>query len=568
MIMKKEDVEILDKISETQTNWKFNTRQAYNSAVNKYTEFHGKSLSELIKEAEKEEDEGLPWRKRQLKTRLSSFRTYVYKEKLLNTAKSYFTKVRAIYRYLDIEVHKLPSISEKAGNHPIPIYYEDLPTNEKIRLACDVSDPLMTAILIFMSSSGQAAKETLNLTVRDFIKATREYHTIKIETGHDNRYEGEISTDNQELQIIKDDIIITEPKMILNKVIKDLIGVDEKMYPDFQIQRDKTKKYYRTSCSDEATRAIVNYLLTRPDKIDFDEKLFKINENYFYERFNEINNTLELGKIGSRNKFTSHMLRKFHASNLEKSVKKEDGTVEKGMGEKEIDALQGKVKYGTRKSYFFNDYDSLRELYIQFVDRLKIYGNKDDDFRTEEYKELEEKLKEEIAAKDKIINDVVGENLKIKKDTEEFKNEINKEMKKVNEKLEKHDPLIKKAEAEAEKEELINQILDDVNLIEILNSIHREREVIDVKNIYFLREIVKLMSEKDLSKWKEEEIKKAIDEIIDKVKPIDEMRITTKSLEKSNSGMKLLQNDKNLFEKAVKDIFEQMNTPFIKKEKK
>lgn len=567
--MKKEDVEILDNISKMQ-NWETKTRSGYNDAVNRYIEFHGESLSELIKEAENEEDEGLPWRKRQLRTRLLNFRAFVYKKHLENTAKSYFTRVQTIYRFLEIELHKLPRVSEKVGNKAIPIYYEDLPTNEKIRLACDISDPLMTAILIFMSGSGQAKNETLNITIRDFIKATQKYHTVEIETTIDTtKYEGEVSTNRQELKIVKDDKIVTDHKEILNSIIKDLMIVEEKMYPDFQIKRGKTNKYYRTSCSDEATRAIVNYLLTRTDKIDFDNKLFKTNETYFFERFKEINKKLELGKIGNRNSFTSHMLRKFHASNLNKAVKMPDGTVEKGMEEDEIDALQGKVKVGTRKSYYFNDYDSLRERYIQFADRLKIYDSANEsDFRTEKYKELEKQLKHELEEKNKIISNIAGENLKLKQDTEEFKNEMNKKIEKVNEKLTKHDPIIKKAEAEAEKEELINQILDDDNLIEILNSIHYEREDIDVQNIDFLREVVRLMNEKDLSKWKEDEIKKAINEIIDKVKPIDKMRIITKSLGKSNSMIKKLVGDKALLENLAKEVFEQMNTPFIKKQKK
>ncbi|MDR2623840.1 MAG: hypothetical protein LBC39_04620 [Methanobrevibacter sp.] len=112
-------------------NWEKTRRKSYNDAVNRYTEFHGKSLSELIKEAEDEEDERLPWRKRQLRTHLLNFRAFVYKKYFENTAKACFARVKDIYKFKEIELQKLPRINDKAANKPEPIYYEDLPTNEK-----------------------------------------------------------------------------------------------------------------------------------------------------------------------------------------------------------------------------------------------------------------------------------------------------------------------------------------------------------------------------------------------------------------------------------------------------
>jgi len=431
MIMKKEDIKIMDRIAKTNRNWTRTSRLNYNTAITRYTEFNNKSLKELIQEAEKEDKEGIRWNERKLRERLLNFRAFLYDKYILRTAKAYFKRVTVVYKDLGVEIKDLPGISDKNAKVNPPIYYEDLPTNEKIRWGCDVSDPLMTAVLIFMSSSGQARKETLNLTIRDFMKATQKYHSVEVATiVNPSKYEGAVLSKPKKIEIIEDGKIITDPKKILNRVCMDLIVVKEKMYPDFEIKRDKTGKYYRTICSDEATRAIVNYLLTRTDKIDFDKRLFKTNPTYFYQRFQDINEKLGLGKLESGiNKFTSHMLRRFHASNLAKSIENPDSTTEKGMKEKEIDGLQGREKSGSRKSYFFNDYQGLRARYIQYSDRLKIYTNENKDFRTDQYKELEKELEDKLNQKNKIISNMAGENIHLKKENEELstvKNEVDK----------------------------------------------------------------------------------------------------------------------------------------------
>ena len=58
----------------------------------------------------------------------------------------------------------------------MPIYYNDLPDKELLRHILKMVNPLMKAIILFMTSSGCAKRETLNITVHDFIDATYDYH--------------------------------------------------------------------------------------------------------------------------------------------------------------------------------------------------------------------------------------------------------------------------------------------------------------------------------------------------------------------------------------------------------
>ena len=140
---------------------------------------------------------------------------------------------------------------------------------------------------------------------------------------------------------------------------------DKDIIPTFYLKRIKTNKYYYTFCSPEANKEIINYLLLRED-LDNDNlnelPLFKCNVAYFERHFAKINNTLNLGKIGAHNKFKSHILRKFHATNLYNN----------GMSLEEVDALQGRSKDLTHSSYFTEDPSRLKEKYIKHLGCLTI----------------------------------------------------------------------------------------------------------------------------------------------------------------------------------------------------
>ena len=57
--------------------------------MKKYTEFCGKSLTELLEEAEAEEDAGIKWKKRKLKRRRLTLRQYRLDNVSLNTVNTY-----------------------------------------------------------------------------------------------------------------------------------------------------------------------------------------------------------------------------------------------------------------------------------------------------------------------------------------------------------------------------------------------------------------------------------------------------------------------------------------------
>lgn len=295
MIM--EDNEILQEFFTTR-NLKQRTIVGYKDAVRIYKEFTGLTLQLLFDEAEKEEEKGVRWKHRKFKKRLIGFRTYLQNKYAIGTAKIHFQRIKSLYLHFEIEIHQLPVVSKVNVSQNV-INFNDIPNIEIIEKALKIANPLMRAMILFISSSGCARRETLNLTVGDFIGATKQYH------GKDDVYEA--------LNILKDreDIILT-----------------------FHLNRQKTNKQYFTFCSPEASTAITYYLLDKSTKLQPEMKLFKINLKYLNNLFHEINDKLSLGKAGPYNRFRSHILRKFHAVQLYND----------GMSMEDVDSLQVEVK--------------------------------------------------------------------------------------------------------------------------------------------------------------------------------------------------------------------------------
>lgn len=340
------------------------TAEQYQIALNFYSKFQEKPLSELLSEADAEEEQGIRWKNRKLKQRLLKYRNYLYEKYVKSTADLKFALIKTFYKHYEIEIHDLPTLNKKNIKLSVPLKFKDLPDKELIKKALKIANPLMRAIILFMSSSGCARAETLSLSVQDYLDATREYHNTND---------------------------ISEAVRVMH---------DQDIVPTFYLKRIKTNKYYFTFCSPEANREIINYLLLRED-LDNDKlsetQLFKCNTAYFERHFAKINNTLNLGKIGAHNKFKSHILRKFHATNLYNNK----------MSLEEIDALQGRSKEATHSSYFTEDPTKLKEKYIQHLDCLTINMDVNQlDIKSPEFVQLENEnmtLRDELDKMDDIM---------------------------------------------------------------------------------------------------------------------------------------------------------------------
>ena len=351
--MNPEDMAILDdfmKVRNIQPQTIYNYRQS----IKNYTASQGLTLKQLLEEAEREEEERIRLKNRTLKKRLITHRNYLINEKgcSSSTIQKQMGQLKTIYHHYEIEIPKLPKFNDRNVKQIEEIYYDDLPTKDIIKEAIRVSNPLMTAIILFICSSGCARKEVTNLKISDFITATQEYHNC---------------TDIQD--------VISELKKQTDIV------------PIFKLKRAKTNKYYYTFCSPEAVTAILSYLETRTDKMTSDSQLFKVHIAYLTRKFTELNETVGGYKKGVYGLIRPHMFRKFHASNLARG--------ENGLTVEEIDSLQGRSKNKTHNSYFLDDPQELKKKYISNIDKVLInYDKRELTFESPEVLELKKKAAE------------------------------------------------------------------------------------------------------------------------------------------------------------------------------
>ena len=301
----------------------------YVHALRKYCDYFDMELKDFLEEAEEDESNGVKWKHCRLKSKLVEFRHHLMQGYAFSTVKKEMNCIKFFYKFYDIEILDLPKVNEKAIKKSAPIYFKDLPDKEVIREAFKLASPLMKAVILIGCSSGCARAETLSLTVGDYIESLSEY--------------------------------LPSRNMDIFKVIDYLNDVDD-IVPTFSILRRKTNKYYLTYCSPEAVKAINAYLLLREKPLTNESPLFDISRTHLVRLFEDINDTLGLGRVGPYRRFRTHMLRKFHASALYND----------GMSIDKVNNLQGKAKNKTDAAYFLTNPEDLKFEYIEHLSTVTI----------------------------------------------------------------------------------------------------------------------------------------------------------------------------------------------------
>ena len=337
--------------------------KVYDHALQRYSDFNGMTLQDLLDEADTEEETGVRWKRRTLKTRLLDFRNYLidygYAKETINTM---MKRVTTFYRHYEIEIHHLPRVNIQST---VEIR---IPTRQDLQLAVEASKPLMKAIILFLSSTGMSKVDMLKLTISDFITATSEYHNS--------------------IDIIE----------VMN-ILKDR----EDIIPSFALTRTKTNKFHYTFCSPEATTSIVNYLYSRKDKLTMESPLFKVSYLWLTIKFENLNEQLGLGvtKGNEYGVLRCHTLRKYHATTLRND----------GLSIDIINSLQGKAKNKVDTAYYIDTPEQLKKMYKEHVNCLYItdaqkYRTEAEILREENqhYKSQQDKLQSILERIEKLEN--------------------------------------------------------------------------------------------------------------------------------------------------------------------
>lgn len=350
------------------------TIKTYTRAVGIYEKFTGKSLNTLLDLADTEEYNNIRWKNTDTRRYIIEYREFLYGKYNVSTAQLYLTAIMTIYRHFEITIPPLPYYSTKHLKRSEPIRYDQLLDRDILRECIQISSPVVQSIILFMSSSGVSRIDVLNLTIDDYLKATSQYHS------------------HQES---------------VKYAIREMRDYPEPIIPCFHLTRQKTGQKYFTFCSHEAVKSINSYLLTRTETLTRDSRLFKIHERYFNTIFERLNGHFGLGKVGNWNRIRSHMLRKYHASQL----------AEAGMSTDHINLLQGRKIPGiAHETYIRIKPETLRNEYIEALpylvisdeDRVKTQLEQVTDKKTE----LENKFENMMTRIEALENSVTWEDIK------------------------------------------------------------------------------------------------------------------------------------------------------------
>lgn len=349
-------------------NHTLNSMKIYRRAINVFEKYSCKPLNAILTIAEDEENRNIHWKNSTLKPLLIGFRKYLYDTYKERTADSYLTCTISVLRHYDITVPKLPYFSKTNINTSEPIYAEDLPNRKILQLAMMINNPFLRAVTSFMSSTGISRIDTLNLTIGDWLEATKDYH----------------KSDN-----------ILDAILEMNDSPIDVI-------PTFYLTRQKTNMDYFTFASAESVVHVNSYLWSREDKLTDDSVLFKIHDRYFNDLFQKTNDMLKLGRVNNISRFSPQMLRRYHATQL----------MEAGWPTDKINVLQGRKNHDIANvSYIRYKPSKLKEEYISALPFLVI--------------EPYERIRTELDITKEQLEVANSENIKLQNDINNIWDELN-----------------------------------------------------------------------------------------------------------------------------------------------
>lgn len=361
------------------------TKKSYDQYFIKFYKFTNKTPSDLLKEAEKDEDNGLRPRERRIREYFLQFLEQAKKEDLsANYTKGIITTIRVFLNEYDIELPKINFKIQEERDQNI----NDIPNIRDIKLALSVSSLKFQAIILLMISSGMGRAEILNLKYNDFLNSISDYCNLPNKTFID-----------------------------INEVIP-ILDENRHIIGNWYVQRMKTKKWYYTFSTWESLNKISEYLKTHPPE-HLETKIFRskykdhkgihdkpLTGDGFITYFHRLNRKCNFGSVGRQSKFRSHSLRKFFVNAMLRS----------GTSKLAIDWMIGhEITDRSAAPYFKSDPKYIKEEYMKGINQITTERVEIRRIETDEYKKLIRELDkkdEKITAMEKRMEELEKENRK------------------------------------------------------------------------------------------------------------------------------------------------------------
>ena len=426
-----------------------NSKQEYEEIKKDLNNLFNIHLNELYEEAREDKQKRLFDEETRLYNRLKEYTIYLHKSDFKQSSiNEYISKVRAFYNKMGIvPPRKFKTIPKKDTSKR---NYDEIPTKENIRKVVNsTNNKKYKAVILFMVSSGTATKETSEVTIKTFLKGTEEYHQMQI--NNDNAYS------------------ILEKLNELNNKNYDVI-------PYFKMYRSKNNNNYYTLCTPEATKHILDWLLTEYENkpININDTLFLLKPKSFNSFFSRLNKKCGFGKVNGQDFFRPH---------IQRAVQMNQDLTQNNYFYFSI--LQGRKGTRLEETYYKSgtNYKKLKEIYVTVVPALTFMEETPiKQEHNEKYEELKEKYKklDELYIRSIKQNDELGYTNELLIRNNKELDRIKKDLIRKGERL-KEDKIILKESVEPLYNDMIyyQEIIDQIlNIFYDENTVRGEFELI------------------------------------------------------------------------------------------
>lgn len=315
-----------------------NTQEVYGYAIKDYCNFLEKTPSQLLDEADREQDEVKKMRNRHIVEYLSGFKAFLTQmDKSPNTLRIKLKAVISFYRNYDITV---PDITFKKGEISLDKNRGRLPTKDEISLMMSSCDPKGRTMISIMAMTGMSQAEVRHLTFKHVLDA------------------------------------------VGKKSIEELIESKHKICEDvyaITIVRQKVNYQYITFIPPETMEELINYITARVNHPKKEKRPQNINDRIFVNRFGgRLSGKavsaymrrvgLRLGfesEFGSYGFWRPHGMRKYFISTI--INKTGDNILAHFCAGHKVDAITG--------AYWYPNEADLKQRYLKALPYLSIRGD-------------------------------------------------------------------------------------------------------------------------------------------------------------------------------------------------
>lgn len=383
--MRKEDEELIEKWILIR-NLSSGTEKTYRVAIQDFSQFTGKTPTELKEEAEQEELSSIKLLDRKVSLHLLRYKKKLQEEgKAPGTVNLYFSAIKSFYKSFQIT---LPEIKLDSGDIGLEKNIGRPLTRKDIHKLISAASSRERAIIYLMALSGMGQQEARDLTIKKLLNSASQATGISIETVED---------------------LFKHEEQVLQEVLT------------LEIRRKKVNYRHHTFIPPETSREIIAYLKERcygrNNKIRInkvDEPIFVNNYGGKLSRDSIVTNFRRIGQEagfqkehGSYAYWRSHALRKYFIS-----------TIINKTGEKIIaDYMAGHKISPQDRTYWQANPEDLKKHYLRVlphlsIDQAKVKDVESDEFRvimedSQEKAEEIKKLNEKVELMDTIIKELL-----------------------------------------------------------------------------------------------------------------------------------------------------------------